>query len=122
MCLHAHLANEHLRRPQARRAASHRLQPPGPVPGGDRARLADAVTCRRDPSAIGSCSVRALGSLGSRLLLSISAYLLTPCSRLEARREVCDLRLLLLCTFRRSFRLDLVCSSTLGLLYCELAY
>ena len=35
--LHLPLANKHLR---ARRAASHRLQPSGPVPGGDRARLA----------------------------------------------------------------------------------
>lgn len=46
------------------RAASHRPQPHGPVPGGDRLRLAAAVTCLLDLTAIGSRFLRALGVLG----------------------------------------------------------
>lgn len=59
-----HLANEHLR---ARRVASHRLQPSGPRCLAEIA-LAwpDAVTSHQYPTAIEGCSVRALGSLGSR--------------------------------------------------------
>jgi len=120
---HLHLVNSHLR---ARRAASHRLQQSGPVPDGDRARLArcsDMWTwdmAPQYPSAIERCSVRALGSLGTLgsrlLLLSISSHLPTPCSRLGSEvRSLISVSSCSAVAFRRSFRLSLVCERTLGI-------
>jgi hypothetical protein len=45
-----------------------------PVPGGDRPRLADAVTWHHYPIAIGSDSVRALGVLGGARAAAAISY------------------------------------------------
>jgi hypothetical protein len=78
--LHHHLHLTAAAQTRGARAANRCNRLAGPVPGGDRPRLADAVTWHHYPIAIGAALYARLVSWEARALLLLYP---TPCSRLR---------------------------------------